>query len=62
VRNPVRTALEEGVDTVAYLDADLEYYPEEMPRLAEPSLAGRADYVLGSRFLGGDCEVRGMKL
>jgi glycosyltransferase involved in cell wall biosynthesis len=54
--------LEGGVDTVAYLDADLEYYPEEMPRLAEPSLAGRADYVLGSRFLGGDCEVRGMKL
>jgi hypothetical protein len=40
VRNPVRTALEEGVDTVAYLDADLEYYPEEMPRLAEPGGKG----------------------
>ncbi len=28
----------------------------------EPILAGRADYVLGSSVLGGDCGVRGMKL
>jgi glycosyltransferase involved in cell wall biosynthesis len=39
--------------------ADLEYYPEDIPRLVEPILAGRADYVLGSRFLG---SVRGMRL
>ena len=55
----LRTAVERGADAVAYLDADLEYYPEDIPCVVEPVLAGRADYVLGSRFLGG---VRGMKL
>ncbi len=58
VRTGLRTAVERGADAVAYLDADLEYYPEDIPRLVEPVLAGRADYVLGSRFLGG---VRGMR-
>ncbi len=51
--------MEGGADAVAYLDADLEYYPEDIPRLMEPVLAGRAGYVLGSRFLGG---ARGMRL
>ena len=59
VRTGLRTAVQRGADAVAYLDADLEYYPEDIPCLVEPVLAGRADYVLGSRFLG---EVRGMKL
>lgn len=59
VRTGLRAAVEHGADAVAYLDADLEYYPEDIPRLVEPVLTGRADYVLGSRFLGG---VRGMRL
>jgi glycosyltransferase involved in cell wall biosynthesis len=49
---------EGGADAVAYLDADLEYYPEDILRLVEPILMGRADYVLGSRFRG---RVRGMR-
>ena len=53
VRTGLRTAVGSGADLVAYLDADLEYRPEDVPRLVEPVLAGRADYVLGSRFLGG---------
>ena len=32
-------------------DADLEYSPEEYPRLLKPLLDGRADAVFGSRFL-----------
>jgi glycosyltransferase involved in cell wall biosynthesis len=59
VRTGLRAAVEAGASAVAYLDADLEYYPEDIPRVVEPILAGRADYVLGSRFLGG---VRGMRL
>jgi len=59
VRTGLRAAVETGAPAVAYLDADLEYYPEDIPRLLEPVLAGRADYVLGSRFLGG---VKGMSL
>ena len=37
---------------VAFCDADGEYAPEELDRLVEPILAGRADYVVGSRFAG----------
>ena len=59
VRTGLLKAVEADATAVAYLDADLEYFPEDIPLLVEPVLAGRADYVLGSRFRGG---VRGMKL
>ena len=39
-------------DIVAIQDADLEYSPEEFPRLAELIIGGKADVVYGSRFLG----------
>jgi glycosyltransferase involved in cell wall biosynthesis len=52
----VRTGLAVGVDrdaaAIAFLDADGEYAPEELERLVAPILAGRADYVAGSRFAG----------
>lgn len=39
-------------------DADLEYDPGEYPRLLEPLLAGQADAVYGSRYLGGGDAAR----
>ncbi len=41
-------------EIVLIQDADLEYNPEEYPRLLEPILAGKADVVYGSRFQSGD--------
>ena len=52
----VRVGLAQGVTRAAaatvFLDADGEYAPEELPRMVAPILAGRADYVVGSRFSG----------
>jgi glycosyltransferase involved in cell wall biosynthesis len=39
-------------DLVVIQDADLEYDPNEFPRLMEPILDGRTDAAYGSRFLG----------
>jgi glycosyltransferase involved in cell wall biosynthesis len=41
-------------DVVIVQDADLEYSPQEYPRLLKPIQDGRADVVYGSRFVGGD--------
>ncbi len=34
-------------------DADLQFAPEDIPRVAGPVLAGEADLVIGSRFMAG---------
>ena len=39
-------------DLVLIQDADLEYDPEDWPRLLEPILRGKARVVYGSRFTG----------
>ena len=45
-------------DFVAVQDADLEYDPRDLRRLVQPLMAGRADVVVGSRFLyGGEHRV-----
>ena len=44
-------------DIIAIQDADLEYDPQELPSLMQPILAGKADAVYGSRFLGGPHRV-----
>jgi glycosyltransferase involved in cell wall biosynthesis len=50
----IRTALEHATgDVVAIQDADLEYDPQDLPRLVEPIARGEARVVYGSRFLRG---------
>lgn len=52
----VRTGLAEATRlhpaAVVYIDADGEYFPEDIEAVSAPVLAGTADYVIGSRFAG----------
>ena len=49
----VRTGFEHATgDYVLVQDADLEYDPEDWPRLLAPVLSGKARVVYGSRFTG----------
>jgi glycosyltransferase involved in cell wall biosynthesis len=49
----LRTGFAQAIAPIVIVqDADLEYDPSEYHRLLEPILAGKADVVFGSRFLG----------
>jgi len=49
----IRRGFEEARgDIVVIQDADLEYDPNDIPRLVHPIIEGVADVVFGSRFLG----------
>ncbi len=50
----LRTGIHQATgDFVAVQDADLEYDPRDLPALLEPLIQGRADVVIGSRFVSG---------
>lgn len=52
----VRTGFEIAKgDVIIVQDADLEYSPQDYPKLLEPIILGVADFVYGTRFQGGDC-------
>jgi len=51
----LRTGFKEVTgDAVVIQDADLEYDPQEYPKLLQPIEKGKADVVYGSRFIGGE--------
>ena len=52
LRTGLATARDEGYAAAVYVDGDGEYDPADFDAVLEPVARGRADYVLGSRFLG----------
>lgn len=44
--------LEIKPEIIVFIDGDYSDYPHEMTQVVEPILAGRADFVIGSRALG----------
>ncbi len=49
----LRTGFQQVTSGIVIIqDADLEYDPDEYPKLLAPIVSGRADVVFGSRFLG----------
>lgn len=53
VQAGLQRAAELGADVALQLDGDGQHPAEEIPRLVEPILAGRADVVVGSRYVEG---------
>ncbi|MGH8938686.1 MAG: glycosyltransferase family 2 protein, partial [Actinomycetes bacterium] len=52
VRHGLTAASLRSPAAVVYLDADGEYFPEDIPAVVAPVLDGSADYVVGTRFRG----------
>jgi glycosyltransferase involved in cell wall biosynthesis len=52
LRCGLEIARDEGYAAAVYIDGDGEYDPADVERVLEPVARRRADYVLGSRFLG----------
>ena len=51
----IRLGLEKASgDIILIQDADLEYDPNEYPKLLDPIISGKAEVVYGSRFKGGE--------
>lgn len=53
LRTGFKEALKESPRIVITLDADGQHDPSEIPKLIKPILEGKADVVLGSRFIKG---------
>jgi glycosyltransferase involved in cell wall biosynthesis len=62
LRTGFSTALKDNCDIIVTLDADGQHDPNEIRKLISPILEGRADLVLGSRFLGSYEEMEMLRL
>jgi glycosyltransferase involved in cell wall biosynthesis len=47
----LKASLAAGADIIVNTDADNQYCAEDIPKLIEPILAGRAEIVVGNRFI-----------
>lgn len=61
IRTLFARARELGVDWMVTLDADGQHSPDDIPRLVSELERDEVDVVIGSRFLGGEGEMPGMR-
>ncbi|NVM54667.1 MAG: glycosyltransferase family 2 protein [Candidatus Helarchaeota archaeon] len=52
VRDGINEAMKLGADIILTIDADGQYDADQIPDVLKPILDGKADLVLGSRFMG----------
>ncbi|MBI1970899.1 glycosyltransferase family 2 protein [Candidatus Woesearchaeota archaeon] len=50
-------AISQGADIIVTFDADGQHQPQDIAVLIDPIMKGKADVVLGSRFLAGTSEI-----
>ncbi|MBU7014919.1 MAG: glycosyltransferase family 2 protein [Theionarchaea archaeon] len=61
VKTGVEKGLQLGADILVSIDADEQFRPEDIPRLIAPIMNDEADFVTGSRFLGGSPKMPRVK-
>lgn len=49
-REAVEMALSRGADIMVNIDGDLQFDPKDIPKLVEPIVKGKADFVVADRF------------
>lgn len=54
----IETALSMGADIAVGIDGDLQFEPEQIPKLVEPILKGSCEFVAGDRFSTLDGKLR----
>lgn len=57
IKSCLEMAREQDADLLVVLDADGQHLPEEVSQIVQPVLDGRADIVIGSRFLENNNDV-----
>jgi len=55
-RHGLEASLERGADIIVSIDADGQFNPKDIPKLIEPILNNKADFVTTSRFLNKSLE------
>ena len=53
LRTGFKEALKHNPDIIITLDADLQHNPNEIPKLVQPIIEGKADMTIGSRYIKG---------
>ncbi len=61
LRTGFQLALHRGAEIVMTMDADGQHAPDDMISLVKPIVAGEADYVQGSRFIGSYDDEGGLR-